>query len=207
MEGVLIPELWPHVAVWSGISALCATTREIPDYPQLVAQRIALLKRHNLRLQDIHVALSNVEPFSGATDFLAALNSQWRVVLVSDAFAQMIRPLWGCLGKPELRCHRFQCGQDGVIQTAHFSRREGKHEVIQEFANLESRTLAVGDAFNDLSMLRLADLGILFRPSAATLDAATDLPVADSYADILRMAHDTICLPSPKPLGTTTDAV
>lgn len=43
MEGVLIPELWPHIAEATGITDLAITTREEPDYARLVNRRIELL--------------------------------------------------------------------------------------------------------------------------------------------------------------------
>lgn len=36
LEGVLIPELWPKIAVHTGIKALFITTREFPDYDALI---------------------------------------------------------------------------------------------------------------------------------------------------------------------------
>jgi len=185
MEGVLIPELWPHIAEATGIGELAVTTREEPDYARLVAFRIRTLRKNGLRLSDVQALVSTIAPLPGATAFLAALRPRMRVVLVSDAFQEMVLPLWRAFGEPELRCHRFVCDDDGFVSAAQYVRAHGKHEVIDEFAARGCRTLAVGDAFNDLSMLRRASMGFLFRPSPQTLLAAQDLKVALSYADIL----------------------
>ncbi|MFC7420625.1 bifunctional phosphoserine phosphatase/homoserine phosphotransferase ThrH [Iodobacter arcticus] len=185
MEGVLIPEMWPHIADFTGIQSLAITTREEPDYVQLVAKRISILNENRLGIADIEYMISKLAPLPGAIEFLKQLQKHYRIVLVSDAFQEMLLPLWHTLGQPELRCHRLICKANGQIRQARFSRAQGKHEVIEEFAAMGARTLAVGDAFNDLSMLRKATQGYLFRPSAETQQAAPDLRIALSYQDIL----------------------
>jgi phosphoserine/homoserine phosphotransferase len=49
LEGVLVPEIWINFAKKTGIKALEATTRDIPDYDVLMKQRLAIL-RTQLRL-------------------------------------------------------------------------------------------------------------------------------------------------------------
>lgn len=185
MEGVLIPELWPHIAEATGITDLAITTREEPDYARLVNRRIELLRRNGLRLIDVQALTERVDPLPGAHNFLTELRRNFHVILVSDAFQEMILPLWEKLDKPELRCHWFTCDRAGYISKAHYSRRQGKHEVIDEFAANGHRTLAVGDAFNDLTMLQRASMGFLFCPSPQTLQAAAGISVARTYPEIL----------------------
>lgn len=185
LEGVLIPELWPHIAQQTGIKELLITTRDEPNYAKLVTQRIRLLKRYHLRLSDVHDLLSNIKPLPGAQEFVKTMAQRWRIVLVSDAFRQMVEPLWAQLGSPELRCHDFVCDGEGYICSASYSRKFGKHEVVEYFKAQDKQTLAIGDAFNDLSMLRAADRGFLFCPSLATQKAATDLIVLQDYESIL----------------------
>ena len=186
MEGVLIPELWPHIAQATGIAELAITTREVPDYPSLVAFRIASLRRHGLRLVDVKALVNELAPLDGAKSFLESLRGLGlQLVLVSDAFIEMVYPLWTELGSPEIRCHRFICDEWGYVCEAHYVRSHGKHEVIAEFAAQGLSTLAVGDAFNDISMLRSANAGFLFRPSTQTAQVAKDLKVAMAYEEIL----------------------
>jgi phosphoserine/homoserine phosphotransferase len=189
MEGVLIPELWPHIAEATGISDLAITTREEPDYARLVNHRIELLRRNSLRLIDVQALIERVDPLPGAYHFLTELRQDFHVVLVSDAFQEMILPLWEKLDQPELRCHWFTCDRGGYISKAHYSRGQGKHEVIEEFAENGHRTLAVGDAFNDFTMLRRASMGFLFCPSPQTLQAAAGIRVAKNYSEILAAAR------------------
>ena len=45
LEGVLIPEVWINVAERTGIESLRATTRDIPDYDQLMRSAAAHSRR------------------------------------------------------------------------------------------------------------------------------------------------------------------
>lgn len=185
MEGVLIPELWPHLAEATGIEELSVTTREVPDYPRLVDRRIGTLRHHGLKLADVQALLDDIEPLPGAEAFLARLAQGFRVSLVSDAFEEMVLPLWRRLGQPQLLCHRLVCDDEGFVQAARYTRTRGKHEVIEALSAEGAWTLAVGDAFNDLSMLRMASKGLLFRPSTQTALAAPDIGIAESYDEVL----------------------
>ena len=53
LEGVLIPEIWIAFARRTGIAEFQRTTRDEPDYDKLMRWRLALLRQHDLRLQDI----------------------------------------------------------------------------------------------------------------------------------------------------------
>lgn len=185
MEGVLIPELWPLIAEATGIEELNVTTREWPDYPSLVKRRIELLNLYRLRLSDIQTILMRIDPLPGACRFIEQLKASYRIVIVSDAFREMIEPLWLKLGALELRCHHFICDSNGRIERAHYTRDRGKHEVVEELQALDHHTIAMGDAFNDLTMLRGADEGFLFRPSDETLQAAGNLKVVHEYENVL----------------------
>lgn len=194
MEGVLIPELWPHLAAVTGIDELSLTTREVPDYPALVSRRIGTLRRHGLKLSDVQGLIDDVDPLPGAEAFLASLGQTCHVSLVSDAFEEMIQPLWRRLGQPQLLCHHLVCDDDGFVQAARYTRTRGKHEVIEALSAEGAWTLAVGDAFNDLSMLRMASKGLLFRPSPQTASAAPDIEIAESYDDVLAAVSEAALL-------------
>jgi len=184
LEGVLIPEMWPHIASATGLSELGRTTREEPDYARLVAQRIRLLRDNGIRLTELQALVGALEPLAGAREFLDRLRPSFRIVLVSDAFREMVLPLWRKLGEPELQCHRFECDAAGYIVRPHYLRQGGKQEALQHYPGY--RTVAVGDAFNDLALLRAADQAYLFRPSAETRAAAADLTVVHDYCEVLQ---------------------
>ena len=185
MEGVLIPEVWPHIAIHTGIGELARTTREEPDYVKLVDTRIRHLWRAGVTMTQLQTLVRLLKPLPGAKEFLQAVSRQFRVVLVSDAFEELVASFLADLPACEVRCHHLLCDADGLPETASYARREGKHEVVAEFSALGLSTLAVGDAFNDLSMIRLATRGFLFRPSVITRACAPDVEVFTDYDELL----------------------
>lgn len=186
LEGVLAPEMWPFIGSCAGIPGLKITTREEPDYYSLMVHRIALLRKHGLKLRHVQDIVATLPLLDGAADFLAALRRRYRVLIVSDAFMEFAAHFGSLLGSPELQCHRLSVDPDGFIDSCLFLPRRGKEETVRRLQEEGHRVLAIGDAFNDLAMLRTADRGFLFRPSPQTLDSAPDLCVARHYGEILR---------------------
>lgn len=205
LEGVLTPEMWPHIGKVAGTSKFAITTREEPDYPRLMQLRIALLRQHGLKLEDVQRIIATLPLLDGAADFLSALRRDYRVLIVSDAFVELASHFGHLLGEPELQCHRLWIAPDGFIDGCRFLPRRGKEETVRLLQCAGHRTLAVGDAFNDLEMLRTADFGLLFRPSRQTLDAASDLPVTRSYGEILQ-AVAKACNKDQQQAGSNTGA-
>jgi phosphoserine/homoserine phosphotransferase len=148
--------------------------------------RIALLRLHALKLTDVQRIVATLPALEGAADFLSVLRHDYHVLVVSDAFMELVGHFSVELGAPELQCHQLHVAPDGFIDDVHLLPRRGKEETVRMLKRAGHRTLAVGDAFNDLAMLRTADLGLLFRPSPQTLQAAHDLPVAHSYDEVLQ---------------------
>ncbi|WP_297576534.1 bifunctional phosphoserine phosphatase/homoserine phosphotransferase ThrH [uncultured Deefgea sp.] len=187
MEGVLAPEMWPYIGRIAKIDELNITTREEPDYLRLMQLRISLLKKHGLKLTDIQDIVTNMPLLEGASDFIAQLHKNFRVIIISDAFIELIDHFVQQLGHPEVECHRLICDSDGFIERCHFLARKGKEESVAKFQTSGCQVLAVGDAFNDLAMLRTAEMGLLFQPSEQTQQAAPDLQVVRSYAEVLQL--------------------
>lgn len=186
LEGVLIPELWPMLADATGIENLAQTTREEPDYCALMERRLCLLRQHGLRLADVRRHIREARPEPGAAEFLQALERRCEILLVSDAFAQMVEPIVAKFSaRTTLLCHTFRMDSDGFIDACIYAQRQGKEDVVKQLQAGGRKVLAVGDAFNDLQMLDIADRGYLFRPSASTMQAAAaNLLVIQSYAQI-----------------------
>lgn len=184
LEGVLVPEMWPHAARTLGVPALARTTREIPDYGTLVAERIALLRHHGITLVDLCRAIGDMAPYAGASAFLDSLRAYGHVTVVTDSFAPMNSALLAQLAVENVLGHRFEVDGDGFIDTCvYWNNLAGKHLCLAE---LGGSSFAIGDAFNDLTMLHMATCGILFRPSPETALAAQSLVIASDYHEILR---------------------
>jgi len=190
LEGVLVPEIWPHIGSCVGIPELAITTREEPNYLKLMCQRIALLHQHHLKLKDVQEIVASLSIFEGAASFLDQLREDFKVLIVSDAFIELAIHFSPSLGLPEIQCHSLSVDDAGYIDRCIFLPRRGKEETIRSLRKTNHCILAVGDAFNDLEMLRSADLGFLFRPSQQTLNSAGDLTVVTSYHEILHAAKN-----------------
>ncbi|MFV0524651.1 MAG: bifunctional phosphoserine phosphatase/homoserine phosphotransferase ThrH [Acidimicrobiales bacterium] len=183
MEGVLTPEIWMAVAAKTGIEALLATTRDVADYQELMAMRLGVLDEHGIGFSDLMSVVEGLDPLPGARDFLDRVRSRWPVVVLSDTFEQLSDPLFAKLGRPMVLCHRLDIAEDRVAG-AEVRCRDAKLRAVEGFHGLGYRVVAVGDSFNDLTMLRAADRAVLFRPSATVREANADLPSMTGYDEL-----------------------
>jgi len=162
LEGVLIPEIWIAFAQETGIDALRATTRDIPDYDVLMKQRLAILDEHQLKIDDIQRVIATLSPLPGAADFLNWLRERFQVIILSDTFYEFSEPLMRQLGWPTLFCHRLVTDSDGRVVDYKLRQRDPKRASVQALHGLNYRVIAAGDSYNDTTMLGEADVGILF---------------------------------------------
>ena len=162
LEGVLIPEIWIAFAKETGIDALRATTRDIPDYDVLMKQRLAILDEHQLKIDDIQRVIATLSPLPGAADFLNWLRERFQVIILSDTFYEFSEPLMRQLGWPTLFCHRLITDDDGRVVDYKLRQRDPKRASVQALHSLNYRVIAAGDSYNDTTMLGEADVGILF---------------------------------------------
>lgn len=163
LEGVLVPEVWIGVAERTGIEALRATTRDIPDYDQLMRQRLKILDEHGLGMADIQAVIGEMKPLDGANDFLDWLRSHFQVVILSDTFYEFAEPLMRQLDWPTLLCHRLDVAQDGRVTGYRLCVPGHKRESVRLIKSLNFMAFAAGDSYNDTAMLGEADAGFLFR--------------------------------------------
>ncbi len=186
LEGVLIPEMWIRVAEATGVEDLRLTTRDIADYDELMRHRLKILREHRISLPDIHQAISGVSPLDGAIEFLEELQSRRQVAILSDTYVEFVTGVMGQLGWPLILCNELETDEAGTITNYRLRQRDGKRLAVEGFKSMNLHTVAAGDSFNDVSMIRTADAGVLFQPSAAVVEANPDLPVARDYETLLR---------------------
>jgi len=187
LEGVLVPEIWINVAERTGIAALRRTTRDEPDYDKLMRGRIAILDEHKLGLPDIQKVIATMDPLEGALDFVEWLRSRTQVIILSDTFAEFAQPLMRKLGWPTLFCHSLEVEPSGRIAAHRLRIDDGKRRAVEALRSIAFRTVAAGDSYNDTTMLKAADAGILFRPPANVIADFPQFPVTTTY-DELRAA-------------------
>jgi phosphoserine/homoserine phosphotransferase len=184
MEGIFTPEIWINVAEMTGIEELRLTTRDISDYDVLMKKRLAILDEHELKLQDIQAVISKMQPLDGALDFLNWLRSRLQVIIVSDTYVEFAGPLLEKLGWPTLFCNTLSVAADGSIAGYNLRQRDGKKKVAQVLANLNYRVIAIGDSYNDITMLKAAKNPILFRPPENVKAEFPEFPITTNYQEL-----------------------
>ncbi|MFP6808619.1 MAG: bifunctional phosphoserine phosphatase/homoserine phosphotransferase ThrH [Pseudomonadales bacterium] len=193
LEGVLVPEIWILFAEKTGIEELMATTRDIPDYNELMAQRLHLLKRNNLKLADIQAVIGEMEPLPGAKEFLDSLRQSYQLIILSDTFYEFAQPLMRQLDWPTLFCHQLQISESDEVVGYTLRQVDPKRKSVQALKQLEYRVFAAGDSYNDTTMLEEADAGFLFRAPENVVAEFPQYPVTNDYSE-LRMFIDKAAL-------------
>lgn len=184
LEGVLVPEIWIEFAELTGIKELCATTRDVPDYDKLMAQRLRLLGENSLNLADVQKVVGSMRPLDGAGDFLARLRARYQVVILSDTFYEFAGPLMKQLGWPTLFCHRLETGASGAITGYRIRLKDHKRQAVRAFRALNFKVAAAGDSYNDTGMLSEADAGFFYRAPANVVAEFPDFPLFETYDDL-----------------------
>lgn len=184
LEGVLVPEIWINVAQKTGIKELELTTRDISDYDVLMEKRLSILHKHGLKINDIKKVIDSMKPLEGAVEFLEWLRSCVPVIIASDTFVQFAGTLMKKLGWPTLFCNSLQIDSDGSINGYAIRLQDGKRQTILALRNLNYKTIAVGDSYNDIPMLKEADTGIFFRPPDNIKNEFPELTASYSHEEL-----------------------
>lgn len=181
LEGVLIPEIWIDFAERTGIEALKATTRDIPDYDVLMQQRLRLLDENGLGLPDIQEVIADMAPMDGAVEFLDWLRARFQVVILSDTFYEFAAPLMKQLGWPTLLCHKLETDSLGKVVDYRIRQVNPKRQAVLALKTLYYRIIAAGDSYNDTTMLAEADAGILFKAPDNVISEFPQFPAVHDY--------------------------
>ena len=185
MEGVLVPEIWIAFSRATGIEELKRTTRDEPDYDKLMKFRLAILKEHKLGLNEIKEVISGIDPFPGAKEFLDALRKKTQVLILSDTFEQFAAPLMEKLGMPTLFCNTLEVAPDGEITGYRMRIANSKLSTVRALQSIGFETIAAGDSFNDLGMIRASKAGFLFRSTEKIKADNPDLPAFEEFPEFL----------------------
>jgi phosphoserine/homoserine phosphotransferase len=184
LEGVLVPEIWIEFSKRSGIPELSRTTRDEPDYDKLMRGRLDILAAHHLGLGDIQDVIAGMGPLPGAREFLDWLRHRQQVVILSDTFYEFAAPLMRQLGYPTLLCHRLEAEPSGKLTGYRIRLQDHKRKTVTALRELNFRTIAAGDSYNDTAMLAEADAGILFHPPQNVIRDFPQFPVAFTYEEL-----------------------
>lgn len=182
LEGVLVPEIWINFAKKTGIKALEATTRDIPDYDVLMTQRLNILREHQLGLPDIQAVIADMGPLPGASEFVEWVRTHFQLIILSDTFYEFAHPLMKQLGWPTIFCHKLQVDDQGMITHYKLRQPDQKREAVKSLHQLNFRVIAAGDSYNDTTMLSEADHGFLFDAPANVIAEFPEFPAIHGYA-------------------------
>lgn len=185
LEGVLVPEIWVAFAEETGIPELKKTTRDEPDYDKLMQYRLDILKEHGLGLREIQDTISRIDPMDGAKEFLDELRSFTQVIIISDTFKEFAAPLMKKLGYPTLFCNELEVAGDGAITGYRMRIQNSKLSTVKGLQSIGFQTIASGDSFNDLGMIRASKAGFLFRTTDEIKAANPDVPAVETYSQLM----------------------
>jgi phosphoserine/homoserine phosphotransferase len=183
MEGTLTPEIWEKVANNTGIDEFNKTTRDIPDYGELMDYRLKIMSSNGLKLSDIQNASKDLDLLPGAESFLAKVRENFQVVILSDTFHEIAQPLMKKMGFPLLLCHNLEVVNDEVISYK-LRHKKAKKQAIQGFQSMGYRCLAAGDSYNDLQMFEVAEKGFFINAPKKISDANPEIESFNNYEDL-----------------------
>ena len=156
LEGVLVPEIWIAFAKESGIDELKKTTRDEPDYDKLMRWRIGVLKEHGLGLKQIQDVIAKIDPIPGAREFLDELRSLTQVIIVDG----------------EITGFKMRCEQS-------------KLTTVKALQSIGFDTIASGDSYNDLGMIKAGKAGFLFKSTDKIIADNPDIPAYETYEELM----------------------
>jgi phosphoserine/homoserine phosphotransferase len=198
LEGVLIPEIWVNFAEKVGVEELKATTRDIPDYDELMRFRLDLVAKHDFRIQDIQAVIDSLTPLDGAKAFADQLRADYQLIILSDTFQEFAKPMMRQLQWPTLFCHQLIIDDEGRINDYKLRKPDHKRETVKRLHELNFNVVAAGDSYNDTTMLGEAEQGILFSPPQNVIDEFPQFPVANSYQQLRAEIDKAIAKMSPR---------
>ena len=185
LEGVLVPEIWIAFAKATGIEELKKTTRDEPDYDKLMKYRIGILKEHGLGLKEIQDVIATIDPMPGAKEFLDELRSFCQVIILSDTFTQFASPLMKKLGWPTIFCNSLVVNESGEVTDFKMRVENSKFTTVKALQSIGYDTIAGGDSYNDLGMIKASKAGFLFKSPDKIKEDNPDLPAFETYDELL----------------------
>ena len=194
LEGVLVPEIWIAFAEESGIPELKKTTRDEPDYDKLMNYRLDVLREHGLGLKEIQETIAKIDPLPGAKEFLDKLREDNQVIIISDTFTQFAKPLMKKLGWPTIFCNELVVAENGEITDFRMRIENSKYSTVKALHAMGFETIASGDSFNDIAMIRASKAGFLFRTTQAIKDDNPDIPTCETYDEQFDAINNAIRL-------------
>ena len=94
-------------------------------------------------------------------------------------------PLMEKLGMPTLFCNTLQVAPTGEITGFAMRIAQSKLTTVRALQSIGYETVAAGDSYNDLGMIRASKAGFLFRSTDRIKADNPDLPAFEEFGDLL----------------------
>ena len=182
LEGTLAPEIWQEIGRNYNISELSATTREIPDFEDLMNIRMEALQNNAIKYSDLKNFLKTIDPYQGANEFLNSLKDKYQIFIVSDTFYELALPLIEKLGNYPILCHHLNI-KDDYIESYSKRQNDPKRNVVKGFKSMNYECFCMGDSYNDIQMIDESDGAFIFAPKEIK-SSRPDILSFDSYNDL-----------------------
>jgi phosphoserine/homoserine phosphotransferase len=147
--------------------------------------RLGILKEHGLGLKEIQETISKIDPIPGAKEFLDKLREITQVIIISDTFAQFATPLMKKLGWPTIFCNSLEVADNGEITGFKMRCEQSKYTTVKALQSIGYDTIASGDSYNDLGMIKASKAGFLFKSTDKIKEDNPDLPAYETYDELL----------------------
>lgn len=155
--------------------------------------RLGILKEHGLGLKEIQDTIATIEPIPGAKEFLDRLRSFTQVIIISDTFTQFASPLMKKLGWPTIFCNSLEVAENGTITGFKMRIENSKFTTVKALQSIGYETIASGDSYNDLGMIRASKAGFLFKSTDKIKADNPDLAAFETYDELLAAIRKEIC--------------
>ena len=179
LEGTLAPEIWQEIGRNYNIPELSATTREIPDFEDLMNMRMEALQNNAIRYSDLKDFLKTIDPYQGAKEFLNSLKDKYQIVIVSDTFYELALPLIEKLGDYPILCHHLNI-KDDYIESYSKRQNDPKRNVVKGFKSMNYECFCMGDSYNDIQMIDESNGAFIFAPEEIK-SSRPDIPVSYTH--------------------------
>ena len=146
--------------------------------------RLGILKEHGLGLKEIQETIANIDPLPGAKKFLDELRKVTQVIIISDTFSEFAGPLMAKLGYPTIFCNSLEVAPSGEITGFNMRIENSKLTTVKALHSIGFQTIASGDSYNDLGMIRASKAGFLFRSTEQIKKDNPDLPAYETFDEL-----------------------
>jgi phosphoserine/homoserine phosphotransferase len=185
LESVLIPEIWQKLAKELKIEELKLTTREVPDFKILMKRRLDALSKNHIKIQNLQKIVRKIKPLRGALPFLNWTRKNFPTIIVSDTFFEFWKIVGEKLNFPLAICkNSFEIDKEGFIRNYKFINKSNKAKVVKALKSLGYKVISIGDSYNDIAMLKTADVGILFNATKKTEREFPQFKNVKNYEDL-----------------------